>query len=147
MTTIPSAVVEAAARALCESYNDPHGPDATVMTIKGGTLVPNWQTYRRAAANVLIAAAYASKGLKPQALDDQAHPCLQGLQFGREIYDVEIYGNGQGEYLGIVLEESGPSRIVFRGPLVREGDVRLIRARGVQAWKSKETEVKDDPNG
>ncbi|PYD79007.1 hypothetical protein CFR77_09295 [Komagataeibacter sucrofermentans] len=78
--------------------------------------------------------------MKPHALNDQAHPCLRELEFGREIYDVEIYGNGQGEYLGIVAEDGGPSRIVFRGPLVREGDVRLIRARGVQAWLQKGSE-------
>ena len=140
MSTIPSEVVEAGARALCESYNDPHGPDAMVETIRGGALVPNWQNYRRAAANVLIAAAYASKGLKPYALNDQAHPCLRGLQFGQEIYDVEIYGNGTGEYLGQVIESGSPCRIVFRGPLVREGNVKLIRARGVQAWLKEKKE-------
>ncbi|MFT9374753.1 hypothetical protein [Komagataeibacter saccharivorans] len=134
MSTIPSEVVEAGARALCESYNDPLGPDAMVETIRGGAQVPNWQTYRRAAVNVLIAATYAAKGLKPHPLSDQNHPCLRGLRFGREIYDVEIHGDGTGEYLGQVVESDSPCRIVFRGLLVREGGCRLIRARGVQAW-------------
>ncbi|MFT8634216.1 hypothetical protein [Novacetimonas hansenii] len=140
MSTIPSEVVEAGARALCESYSDPLGPDAMVVPLKGGDMVPNWQKYRRAAANVLIAAAYASKGLKPHDLSDQNHPCLRGLQFGQEIHDVEIYGNGTGEYLGQVIESGSPCRIVFRGLLVREGNVKLIRARGVQAWLEEKKE-------
>ncbi|WP_256138171.1 hypothetical protein [Komagataeibacter swingsii] len=47
---------------------------------------------------------------------------------------MEIYGDGTGQYLGQVIESGSPCRIVFRGPLVREGNVKLIRARGVQAW-------------
>lgn len=62
------------------------------------------------------------------------HPILQGLDFGREIYSIEIHGNGRGDYVGIVREDDGPCCIVFRGPLVTEGGRRLIRARGTMAW-------------
>lgn len=44
------------------------------------------------------------------------------------------YGNGRGEYVGIVHEDDGPRCIVCRGPLVTEGGRKFIRARGTQAW-------------
>lgn len=65
------------------------------------------------------------------------HPILQGLEFGKEIYSIEIHGNGRGDYLGITSEDDGPCRIVFRGSLVTENGRRLIRARGTQAWVKK----------
>lgn len=68
------------------------------------------------------------------------HPILQGLEFGQEIYSIEIHGNGRGDYLGITSEDDGPCRIVFRGSLVTENGRRLIRARGTQAWVKKKGE-------
>ena len=64
------------------------------------------------------------------------YPILQGLEFGKEIYSIEIHGNGRGDYLGITSEDDGPCRIVFRGSLVTENGRKLIRARGTQAWTS-----------
>ncbi|QBL93106.1 MULTISPECIES: hypothetical protein [Komagataeibacter] len=64
------------------------------------------------------------------------HPILQGLEFGKEIYSVEIHGNGRGEYVGVTREDDGPCCIVFRGSLVTENGRKLIRARGTQAWTS-----------
>ncbi|WP_282758375.1 hypothetical protein [Komagataeibacter saccharivorans] len=64
------------------------------------------------------------------------HPLLQGLEFGKEIYSIEIHGNGRGEYVGITREDDSPCRIVFRGSLVTENGRKLIRARGTQAWTS-----------
>ncbi|GCE79369.1 hypothetical protein [Komagataeibacter oboediens] len=68
--------------------------------------------------------------------DLSSHPLLQGLEFGKEIYSVEIHGNGRGDYVGITREDDGPCCIVFRGSLVTENGRKLIRARGTQAWTS-----------
>ncbi|GBQ65725.1 hypothetical protein [Komagataeibacter swingsii] len=74
--------------------------------------------------------------------DLSSHPLLQGLEFGKEIYSIEIHGNGKGEYVGITREDDGPCCIVFRGSLVTENGRKLIRARGTQAWAS--DKQKDD---
>lgn len=66
--------------------------------------------------------------------DLSSHPLLQDLEFGKEIYTVEIHGNGRGDYVGITREDDGPCCIVFRGSLVTENGRKLIRARGTQAW-------------
>lgn len=66
--------------------------------------------------------------------DLSEHPIMQGLEFGREIYSIEIHGNGRGEYVGITCEDDSPCRIVFRGNLVTENGRKIIRARGTQAW-------------
>ncbi|MBE7731421.1 hypothetical protein [Komagataeibacter sp. FXV3] len=72
--------------------------------------------------------------------DLSEHPILQGLEFGREVYSIEIHGNGRGEYVGVTSEDDGPCRIVFRGSLVTENGRKLIRARGTQAWTREKRE-------
>ncbi|MDT8872302.1 hypothetical protein RAA17_16640 [Komagataeibacter rhaeticus] len=66
--------------------------------------------------------------------DLSKHPIMQGLESGREIYSIEIHGNGRGEYVGITCEDDSPCCIVFRGTLVTVNGRKLIRARGTQAW-------------
>ncbi|MCE2577508.1 hypothetical protein LDL36_03115 [Komagataeibacter sp. FNDCR1] len=59
---------------------------------------------------------------------------FQGLSFGREIYDVEIHGTGNGQFVGLVREDGGPCRIAFRGSTVMRDGRRVALARGAMAW-------------
>ncbi|MCW4591548.1 hypothetical protein NO263_13250 [Gluconacetobacter entanii] len=57
-----------------------------------------------------------------------------GLSFGREIYDVEIHGTGNGQFVGLVKEDGSPCRIAFRGSTVMRDGRRVALARGTMAW-------------
>ena len=64
-----------------------------------------------------------------------AEPVLfRDLQFGREVYDVEIHGIGNGQFIGLVKEDGGPCRIAFRGSTVMRDGRRVALARGTMAW-------------
>ena len=56
------------------------------------------------------------------------------LSFGREVYDVEIHGMGNGQFIGPVKEDGGPCRIAFRGSTVVRDGRRVALARGTMAW-------------
>lgn len=60
-----------------------------------------------------------------------------GLSFGREIYDVEIHGTGNGQFIGLVKEDGGICRIAFRGSTVMRDGRRVGMARGTMAWTAR----------
>lgn len=70
--------------------------------------------------------------------NDHPHSCLRGLHFGREIYDVEIHGIGNGRFIGIVKEDDAPCRIAFRGSTVMRDGRKVGLARGSVAWTEQE---------
>ncbi|BCZ75935.1 hypothetical protein CFR73_12910 [Novacetimonas maltaceti] len=59
---------------------------------------------------------------------------FRGLSFGREVYDVEIHGMGNGQFIGLVKEDGGPCRIAFRGSTVVRDGRKVALARGSSAW-------------
>ncbi|MCE2580052.1 hypothetical protein [Gluconacetobacter entanii] len=63
---------------------------------------------------------------------------FRDLQFGREVYDVEIHGTGNGQFIGLVKEDGGPCRIAFRGSAVVRDGRRVGLARGSVAWVKQE---------
>ena len=68
-----------------------------------------------------------------------AEPVLfRDLQFGQEIYGVEIHGTGNGKFIGLVKEDGGPCRIAFRGSTVVRDGRRVALARGTMAWVEQE---------
>ncbi|MFT8686515.1 MAG: hypothetical protein ABF714_03415 [Novacetimonas hansenii] len=59
---------------------------------------------------------------------------FRDMQFGKEIYDVEILGTGNGQFIGLVKEDGSPCRIAFRGSTVMRDGRRVGLARGSMAW-------------
>ncbi|MFT8634790.1 hypothetical protein [Novacetimonas hansenii] len=63
---------------------------------------------------------------------------FRDMQFGKEIYDVEILGTGNGQFIGLVKEDGSPCRIAFRGSTVMRDGRRVGLARGSMAWVEQE---------
>ncbi|MFT8421680.1 MAG: hypothetical protein ABF665_09205 [Gluconacetobacter sp.] len=70
-----------------------------------------------------------------------SHRCLSDLVIGKEAYEIEIFGDNRGNYVGTVREEISSCTIALVGRLVTRGDQRVLVMRGFLTVPAKEMQA------